>query len=147
MNDRLVILVAEDDANDLELLRHAVRQNGVIIDVHVVSDGEDAIQYLRGGGSFANRALHPLPDLIVLDLKMPRVSGLEALEWIRDHRRYARIPVIMLSGSGLDPDIQEAYRLGVNTYFTKPAELKKLRELIAVLIDYWARSQRPVHNS
>ena len=143
--EQLVILVAEDDPNDLALLRHAVRETQLPVHLSVVRDGEEAIEYLRGNGHFADRARHPLPDLLLLDLKMPRVTGLEVLRWLRRHRECAKIPTIMLSGSGLEADVEEAYRLGVNTYFTKPNELGKLSELLHLLIQYWARSQRPQH--
>jgi CheY-like chemotaxis protein len=79
----------------------------------------------------------------VLDLKMPRVNGFEVLQWLRQQPGLARIPVVVLSGSGLETDIEEAYRLGANTYFTKPGQLAELRKIIASLIDYWRRSERP----
>jgi CheY-like chemotaxis protein len=141
--EQLVILVAEDDPKDLALLRHAVREIECPVHLVVVRDGEEAIEYLRGDGPFGDRGRHPLPDLLLLDLKMPRVTGLEVLKWIKRHKDSARIPTIMLSGSGLEADVEEAYRLGVNTYFTKPNELGKLSELLGLLIQYWSRSQRP----
>ncbi len=147
MSKKLVILAAEDDPNDLELLRHVIGENGVEVDFQSADDGEQLIQYLQGGGQFADRALHPVPDIVVLDLKMPRMNGFEVLQWLRHEPGLARIPTVVLSGSGLESDIEEAYRLGANTYFTKPGQLAELRKIIGALIDYWRRSQRPIINA
>lgn len=147
MSNKLVILAAEDDPNDLELLRHVVAENGVQVNFQAADDGEQLIHYLRGEGKFADRDLHPIPDIVVLDLKMPRMNGFEVLQWLRQEPGLARIPAVVLSGSGLESDIEEAYRLGANTYFTKPGQLAELRKIIGSLIDYWRRSQRPIINS
>jgi CheY-like chemotaxis protein len=144
MAKKLVILVAEDDPNDLELLRHVVSENGVEVNFQPAHDGEQVINYLRGEDEFRDRSRHPVPDIIVLDLKMPRVNGFEVLQWLRQQQGLARITVVERSGSGLETDIEEAYRLGANTYFTKPGQLAELRKIIASLIDYWRRSQRPI---
>lgn len=147
MVNKLVILAAEDDPNDLELLRHVVAENGVAVNFQSADDGEQLIHYLRGEGKFADRDRHPIPDIVVLDLKMPRMNGFEVLQWLRQEPGLARIPAVVLSGSGLESDIEEAYRLGANTYFTKPGQLAELRKIIGSLIDYWRRSQRPIINS
>jgi CheY-like chemotaxis protein len=144
MRKKLVILVADDDPNDLELLKHVVTDNGVDVNFQSAHDGEQVINYLRGQSPFADRNAHPIPDIIVLDLKMPRVNGFEVLEWLRQEPALSSIPAIVLSGSGLESDIQKAYRLGANTYFTKPGQLAELRQIMSSLIDYWRRSQRPI---
>jgi CheY-like chemotaxis protein len=144
MPKKLVILVAEDDPNDLELLRHVASDHGVEVDFQPAHDGEQVIDYLRGEGEFRDRTQHPIPDIVVLDLKMPRANGFEVLQWLRQQPGLARLPVVVLSGSGLESDIEEAYRLGANTYFTKPGQLTKLRKIIGSLIDYWRRSERPI---
>jgi len=142
------MLLAEDDENDLMLFRHAVQESteksGIKVDIRVVYDGADAIAYLSGEGDFAARNTHPFPDLIVLDLKMPRLTGLDVLRWLRDHPEYRRVPKILLSGSSEDRDIEEAYHLCVNTYFQKPTVLSEFRELIHLMISYWAYTNRPV---
>jgi len=143
MSKKLIILIAEDDPNDLELLRHVVTDHGVEVDFQSAHDGEQVVNYLRGQGQFGDRDLHPLPDIVVLDLKMPRMNGFEVLQWLRQEPGLTRIPAVVLSGSGLEADIEEAYRLGANTYFTKPGQLAELRKIIGALIDYWRRSQRP----
>ena len=144
MKRRFVILVAEDDSKDRELLLHAARPDGRDFELHLTSDGEEALHYLKGHGRFGDRTRHPFPDLLLLDLKMPRVNGLEVLKWVREDSKHPRVPTVMLSGSGLEHDVEEAYRLGVNTYFTKPDSLHELRELILSLVEYWSRSERPV---
>src|SRR5947207_1247515 len=117
-DDKLVILLAEDDPNDAEIFIHALERSGRVAKLHITRDGDEVIDYLRGHGKFRNRKAHPFPDIIVLDLKMPRVNGLELLEWLRKSPQFSRIPKIMLSGSGLQADVEQAYKLGVNTYFT-----------------------------
>jgi CheY-like chemotaxis protein len=131
------------------LFRHAVaesvEQGRLKIDVQVAGDGAEAIEYLSGEGSFADRKAHPFPDLIVLDLKMPRMTGLDVLSWLKDHPEYRRIPRILLSGSCEERDIDDAYDLGVNSYFQNPGGLDEFRELIHHMISYWAYTQRPVN--
>jgi CheY-like chemotaxis protein len=138
-----VFLVAEDDGIDLELLMHSVDNSGLSVTLQTVCDGEETIDYLLGKGKFDDRGSYPFPQVVILDLKMPRMDGLEVLRWIRRHPRFAGLPVIMLSGSGLEKDVEAAYRSGANSYFTKPYELEKLRELVRLFIEYWSRSERP----
>jgi CheY-like chemotaxis protein len=138
-----MILLAEDDPNDAELFKHALQVSKVPALVQIVCDGEELIEYVRGQGKYSDRKAFPFPSLILLDLKMPRLTGLEALEWLRKQPECGKLPVVMMSGSGLDYDIDRAYRMGVNTYFTKPARLEQLNELIRVMITYWLQSERP----
>jgi CheY-like chemotaxis protein len=142
------ILLAEDDPNDLTLFRYAVADSAtearININVRVVRDGVEAIEYLGGDGNFADRNIHVFPDLIVLDLKMPKLTGLDVLKWLGENPDYHRIPKILLSGSSEERDIEEAYQLGVNTYFQKPATLDEYRELVHHMILYWSHTKRPV---
>jgi CheY-like chemotaxis protein len=82
--------------------------------------------------------------LIVLDLKMPRLTGLDVLKWLAEHPEYRRVPKVLLSGSAEERDIDAAYRLGVNTYFQKPSSLAEFREMVHLMVNYWAHTQRPV---
>src|SRR5262245_17077540 len=143
MPAKLFILVAEDDANDRLLLRHALTRDALPIRVEMVGDGEEAIDYLQGEGDFADRARYPLPDLLLLDLKMPRLNGLEVLRWLRSNDICPSLPVIMFSGSGLEKDVQEAYRLGANTYFQKLGDPRALVALLRLVVQYWLASMRP----
>ncbi len=148
MKRGFTILLAEDDNNDATLFQHAVEETAeesrIRIRVCHVRDGAEAIAYLAGQGDFADRRKYPFPDLIVLDLKMPRESGLDVLRWLKTHEEYWQMPKILLSGSAEERDVREAYRLGANTYFQKPPTLTEYRELVHHLVHYWAHMQRPV---
>ena len=144
MTDSFPILVAEDDPNDVALLRRALAKTGLTGAVRFVSDGREAIEYLEGHGRYADRGEFPFPHVIITDLKMPRLNGLELLEWLSSHPECHIIPTILLSGSALDEDIVTAYKLGANTYFAKPTNAHDLIALVQSLKDYWSRSQVPV---
>jgi len=143
MDSEITILIAEDDPNDVMLLELAIRKNEITSPVRVVRDGEEAIEYLDGKGEYADRRKFPLPTVIITDVKMPRRSGLEVLEWVRQHPHYGIIPVLMLSGSRIEHDVVNAYKLGANTYFTKPSTLEELTDLIRLAHAYWSRSEHP----
>ncbi len=137
-------MVAEDDSSDLTLLRHAVTNVDSSVRLQITRDGNELIRYLQGDGEFADRDQHPVPDLIMLDLKMPQLSGFEVLKWLRNHPEYVLLPKIILSGSTLEKDIEEAYELGANTYFTKPSSFHDLEKLMRLVVGYWSESQPPV---
>ncbi len=130
------ILHIEDDANDVLLLQHALKRAGVAQPVQVVGDGEQAIAYLGGTGKFADRQKFPLPCLVLLDLKLPRVMGLEVLRWIRQQAAPALV-VIVLTASGQDADIAAAYRLGANAYLVKPTDAREFERMAKALQDFW----------
>ncbi len=144
MKRGFTLLLAEDNFNDATLFEHAAQTGaavaGVKVDLYRVRDGAEAIAYLSGEGEFADKAF---PDLVVLDLKMPMVDGLEVLAWLGSHAEYRRLPKIILSGSGLEKDVEEAYKLGANTYFEKPGTLDEYRELVSHMILYWSHTKRP----
>src|ERR1044071_1784775 len=119
------ILQVEDDPNDVFLLQHAMKKVGVANPIRVASDGQQAIDYLQGAGKFADREQFPFPCLVLLDLKLPYVMGLDVLRWIRE-RSWKALPVVMLTASGEDVDIATAYRLGANAFLTKPSQAAKL---------------------
>jgi CheY-like chemotaxis protein len=129
------ILQVEDDPNDVFLFEYAMRKAGVMNPIQVTSDGQQAIDYLAGTGRFADRKIFPLPCLILLDLKLPRVPGLDVLKWIR--QQPARRVVIMMSASEDDTDIAAAYRLGANGYLVKPAEAVKFQDMVKAIKDFW----------
>ena len=137
-------MVAEDDSSDLTLLRHAVTNVDSSVRLQITRDGNELIRYLQGEADFADRDQHPVPDLIMLDLKMPQLSGFEVLKWLKHHPEYVLIPKIVLSGSTLEKDIEEAYELGANTYFTKPSSFHELEKLMRLVVGYWSESQPPV---
>src|SRR5258706_5555140 len=116
----------EADAIDVLLFQHACRKAGVNCNLQVVNDGDEAIAYLQGRDRFANREQFPLPDLVLLDLKMPRLSGFEVLEWLRQEQKSRSLPVVVLSSSDHETDIKRAYSLGANSYLVKPVEFESL---------------------
>jgi len=132
-----VILLAEDDPNDVLLIQRAFQRNHVANPVQVVRDGEEALAYLSGQAPFVDRERHPLPVLMLMDLKMPRKSGLEVLEWVRQQPGLKRLPIIVLTSSNQSPDINRAYELGANSYLVKPAGFDSLLELVKNLDMYW----------
>ena len=132
-----VILLAEDDPNDVLSVQRAFQRNYVANPVQVVRDGEEALAYLSGQAPFADRERHPLPVLMLMDLKMPRKSGLEVLEWVRQQPGLKRLPIIVLTSSNQSPDINRAYELGANSYLVKPAGFDSLLDLVKNLDMYW----------
>jgi len=130
------ILQVEDDPNDIFLLEHAMKKMGVMNPIQVATDGQQAIDYLRGAGKFADRRKFPLPCLVLLDLKLPYVMGLEVLRGIRAQPGRA-LTVIILTASAENADIEAAYRLGANGFLTKPTEANKLREMVKAIKDFW----------
>src|SRR5580765_8485160 len=119
------ILQVEDDPNDVYFLQHAMTKAGVANPIHVASDGQQAIDYLKGAGKFADRDQFPLPCLVLLDLKLPHVMGLDVLKWIRQESGLSLV-VLLLTASAEEADIAAAYRLGANAFLVKPSEAHKL---------------------
>ncbi len=136
MNPRVVLHV-EDDQNDVFFLQHAFQQAGISNPIEHAHDGQQAIDYLAGAGKFADRGQYPLPALILLDLKLPRKSGLEVLQWLRDASDLPTLPVIVFSSSSLREDIDRAYHLGANSYIVKPASVEERIELARLIKGFW----------
>jgi len=143
MKGKFVILIAEDDPNDRLLLAEAIKRDRVPTETRVVTDGEEAIKYLRGDGRYSDGREYPFPDLVMTDLKMPKMNGMEVLEWIRRHPDCANLPVVILSGSGLEKDVAEAYRNGARAYFVKPSEFNELQRVVRVIAEHWAAAAAP----
>ena len=131
------ILMAEDDDNDVFFLKRAFKQAQISNPIQRVRDGEEAIAYLRGEGAYADRQAHPLPHLLLLDLKMPRKNGFEVLAWIRQEPGIKRLPVAVLTSSREEPDINRAYDIGANTYLVKPVKFEDLLETVKILNSFW----------
>ena len=135
-NTMKTILQVEDDPNDIFFLQHAIKKAGVANPIQVASDGQEAIDYLQGAGKFADREQFPLPSLVLLDLKLPYVMGLDVLKWVRE-RFGAGLAVVILTASAQDEDIAAAYRLGANAFLTKPSEPNKLQDMVRAIKDFW----------
>jgi two-component system response regulator len=130
------ILLVEDSAADLELAIHALRKENVANHIDVVRDGEEALDYLFCRGAFAGRK-NEKPKLILLDLKLPKVSGMEVLRQIKSNPYLKTIPVVMLTSSKEERDVVEGYQLGVNSYIQKPLDFVQFRDTIRQLGMYW----------
>ena len=141
------ILLVEDEENDAMLLKMAFKKNNILNPLHWVKDGLEAIAYLNGEGVYADHELYPFPEVLIVDLKMPRMSGLELLQWIRDHPNYKVIPTIIMSSSQQDSDIDKAYALGANTYMIKPSSFDELARMARLAHEYWAASVKPAQYS
>jgi CheY-like chemotaxis protein len=141
--DPLLVLIAEDDPNDVLLLRRAFQKNGLELPVHVCNNGAEAMDYLRGEGPYADREKYPFPRAIITDLKMPRCTGFELLEWLDEHTECSVIPTIVLSASAEDRDVKRCFELGANAYFQKPSNFAELCELVKLNHTFWSRSVLP----
>ena len=135
------ILLAEDDPDDVHLILDAFAEAKLNVEVKVVSDGEEAVNYLAGSGTYANREQNPPPSLFLLDLNMPRRNGFEVLEWVRSQRSLKRLPVVVLSSSTQGPDVNHAYSLGANSYLVKVPQFRELVDRIRVIYAYWVERQ------
>jgi CheY-like chemotaxis protein len=131
------ILLVEDNPDDVLLTRRAVRKAGLQTSLTVVGDGDEAIAYLGASGAFSDRKAFPLPTLILLDLKLPKRSGLEVLQWIDTQQALATTPVIVLTSSTEEQDIRQAYAYGANSYLQKPVAFSELVTLLHRLGLYW----------
>lgn len=140
---RPTVLHIDDDPNDTQLFHAAAGRAQVRFSIQNVTDGEQAMAYLNGKGSFANRNLYPLPALVLLDLKMPRATGFDVLRWIRNHPEMGNIPVVVFSGSELRDDIQQAYAVGADSYLVKPIGFNALVELVKNIDAAWIAGQPP----
>jgi CheY-like chemotaxis protein len=130
MLNHKMILVAEDDPTDAFFLQRAFGKTGTTVGLKFVRDGQEAIDYLRGEPPFIDRSAHPMPQLLLLDLKMPRMNGFEVLHWLKTQPGLKRLLVIVFSSSAETGDINRAYDLGANSYLVKPHATEQLLELV-----------------
>ena len=132
-----IILLAEDNPDDVKLTLRALKKSNILNDVVIAEDGVEALDYLFGTGKFAGRDTNVKPQLILLDLKMPRLDGLEALQRIRADERTALLPVVILTTSNEDRDKIESYKLGANSYIRKPVDFNQFVDAVQQLGLYW----------
>jgi CheY-like chemotaxis protein len=132
----MTILQVEDDPNDIFFLQKALKKAEVPNPIQVAEDGQEAIDYLSGTGKFSDRQQFPMPSLVLLDLKLPHVMGLDVLKWIREVAGLT-VVVIVMSASAEDADIATAYRLGANAFLTKPSESSKLDNMAVAIKHFW----------
>jgi CheY-like chemotaxis protein len=132
-----VILLADDDPDDWILLRNAMQETGIPMDLRMVVDGEELMDYLMLRGAYADPSLAPEPHLILLDLNMPRKDGREALAEIKADQKLRRIPIVVFTTSKEDQDILRCYQLGASSYVTKPCSFSGMLEMAVTLGKYW----------
>lgn len=137
------ILLVEDNYNDVLLIRRAFRKAEIKTSMIEVGDGDEAIAYLTQAGKYTNVRTYSIPSLILLDLKLPRRSGLEVLEWIRQHPALKRLLVVVLTSSQENTDLDRAYDLGANSYLVKPVDFQDFVKLIELINNYWFQLNQP----
>jgi two-component system, response regulator len=137
------ILLVEDNPNDVELTLRALKKNNLTNKVHVVKDGAEALEYIFATGAYASRDINCIPKVILLDLKLPKVDGLEVLRQIKSNERTKLIPVVVLTSSKEERDLIESYRLGANSYITKPVGFESFVKAVSELGLYWLLLNQP----
>ena len=142
MSEQAVILLVEDREDDVLLIRKAFDRASVNNPLYVVRTGEEAISYLEGVGAYANRAEYPLPDLLLLDLKLPGSDGFDVLRWVRQQPGLSALRVVVLTSSDHIRDVNQAYRLGANSFMVKPMDFENIVELSKLLRDYWIMANK-----
>lgn len=141
--EQLEILLVEDSPADIELTLHSLRRNNLANRIHVVRDGEEAIDYLFCRGAYSDRSFEEPPRLVLLDIKLPKVDGLEVLRQLKGDPRTKAIPVVILTSSREEQDIVNGYHLGVNSYLQKPVDFDRFREIVRQLGLYWIVVNEP----
>ena len=132
-----IIMIVEDNEDDLELALRAFKQNNVLNEIVVARDGVEALDYLFGTGPHAGRDLCVMPEVVLLDLKMPRLGGLEVLQRVRADARTRYLPVVVLTSSDEEKDMIDSYHYGVNSYIRKPVDFKQFTDAVRQLSLYW----------
>ena len=142
-NDEIILI--EDNPIESELAVKALRKGGASGMIRILSDGAEALDYFFGMGKHQERKMNDLPKIVLLDLKIPKVSGLEVLDLIRSNRYTRNIPVIIFSSSGVASDIEEAYKKGANSYLLKPIDFNDYSILLRSLSEYWLHFNRTAY--
>ena len=132
-----VIMVVDDRDDDLVLIRKAFLRARVLNPIVSINSGDEAILYLKGEGKYANRDEYPLPDLLLLDLKMPKTDGFDVLQWVRTQRGLSSLRVVVLTSSDQIKDVNRAYELGANSFITKPVSPEQFTDVANALNGYW----------
>lgn len=136
-HEKYDIILVEDNPSDAELMVHSLKKNHLANKLIVLEDGEQALNYIFCRGQYAKRDSDELPKVIFLDLKLPKVNGLEVLEQVKSNDKTKQIPIVIVTSSKEDPDIEAAYRLGANSYVVKPVDFDQFKETINQLGLYW----------
>ena len=137
MPDPALILVVEDNSDDAFLIQLSFEKAGIINRLRTVKTGEEAIAYLKGVGPYADRALHPLPRLMLLDIKLPGIDGFEVLRWVRQQPEFLKLRIVVVTSSTEVRDVNEAFSLGANSFILKPADFMRFAEFSQALAGSW----------
>jgi CheY-like chemotaxis protein len=143
--DAIEVLLVEDNPTDAELTLRALRGKGLRNSFVVARDGQEALDFLFAQGAYADRNMGEGPKLVLLDLRLPKVDGIEVLRKIKSDERTKKIPVVVLTSSRQEPDIEKCYQLGANSYIVKPVDFDKLVEAVSELGVYWLLLNEPPH--
>lgn len=138
-----VLLLVEDNEDDAFFLRRSLKQAGVPDPVCHLTNGRDVLDYFSGTGTFSDRKTHPIPNVVLLDLNLPYLTGLQVLEWVRRRPELAHVVVIVLTSSSEETDVQRAYGLGANSYVVKPSTSEEFGDLADALKKWWLQFNRP----
>ena len=140
--EQAVILLVEDRDDDVFLVRRALRQAKVFNPFFLVRDGEEALSYLEGKGKYRNRDEYPLPDIMLLDLKMPKMDGFEVLRYVRSKPEFKALRIIVLTSSEELKDVNKAYEIGANSFLVKPLEFDNYPAMLRTLASFWLQHSR-----
>lgn len=143
MNSPVEILLVEDNMSDAELTIRALKKNNLANKLVHLEDGQEALDFIFAEGNYSHRKIEDTPKVILLDLKMPKINGIQVLQKIKSDARTKKIPIVVLSSSKEDPDIQECYLLGVNSYVVKPVAFEKFFDTISEIGLYWMTLNQP----
>jgi CheY-like chemotaxis protein len=147
VSDHSIILLVEDREDDIILIRRAFERISLSNPIHVVRSGEEALAYLAGEGKYSNRAEHPLPEIVFLDLKLPGIDGFDVLEWIRKQPGLRSLPVLVLTSSSQIRDVNRAYELGANSFLVKEFDFQNSVEMAKLLQRYWLKTAKTPETS
>lgn len=131
------VLLVEDNSDDVFAMKMACQRSGIPHQLKVAEDGDVAVNYLSGAGKFKDRTAYPFPDVVILDIKMPKRDGHEVLKWIRDQPVLKNLPVVMLTGSAQPPDVERAFELGVTSYLKKVSCPAEFGQAVRIILKYW----------
>jgi CheY-like chemotaxis protein len=137
MSQSSTILLADDNPDEVFLVRQALKEAGLSHDLVIVTDGDEALHYLMGQGKYVDRQRFPLPALLLLDLEMPVLNGFELLSRLRRNPEFKELPIVVFTNSSQSPDVTRSYRLGANSFLTKPSDIKQLTVALRDAVHFW----------